>query len=321
MRESSLPVEFAGLQGRVHYVRQVTAGEWSSSCPDCGGEPHKGGEFPDRFRMWVKNSKGNALGWCRKCNYYWTPDNQRKMQKHEFEQWRKDTLAAEQRRKEEAERAIKLLKSEKAWLYYHERLTDGSLEILKSWGIRKDWAEYWKLGLYAEYKCYNKQDGEYYTPAITIPVWQHGWDLKNIKLRTLNPKRPHDRYRSLYKTGHDYPFVALPALKSDTVLVVEGEKKAMVSAEWSNQKFQVIGLPSVTPSAEALQVLDGYGKIFLCLDPDARQGGGMTPQKRLVNLLGKERVRVVDLPGKIDDMIVETKLDIHSALKYARLEE
>ena len=321
MREDTLPVEFAGLQGKVHYVRRVTAGEWSSSCPQCGGAPHKGGEFPDRFRMWVKNKSGNTLGWCRRCNFYWTPENKRQMARHEFEQWRKDMLAAEERRKADAERAIKLLKSEKAWECYHEQLSDWSVEVLRSWGIRKDWADYWKLGFYPDYKCYNRQDGEYHTPAITIPIWQHDWDLRNIKVRTLNPKRDSDRYRALYKTGHDYPFVAFPVLKTNKVLVVEGEKKAMVAAEWSDQKFQVIGVPSKTPSVDSLQVLDRYDTIYLCLDPDARVGEGMTPQRRLIDILGKERVRVVNLPRKVDDMIVENKLNIHNALKYARLEE
>lgn len=320
MREAALPVEFSALAGKVSYVQRVTAGEWSSSCPQCRGTPHRN-EFPDRFRMWTNaTGKNKVMGWCRKCGYVWFPDGDRPMKPHEFEQWRKDALAAEEKRKAEAERAIQLLKSEKVWQYYHESLNQWARDVIKSWGIYPEWADFWELGLYADYTCYNRQDGEYHTPAITIPIWQQDWDLRNIKVRTLNPKREGDRYRSLYKVGADFPFVALPDLKSDTVLVTEGEKKAMVTAQYVNNAMQVVGVPSKTPSAEALRVLDNYGKIFLCLDPDARkqEKNGVSPLKRMVDLLGKERVLVVNLPDKVDDMIVQNGLKISEALRYAR---
>lgn len=323
MREDTLPVEFSPLSGKVQYVRRVTANEYSGSCPQCGGVPHQNGEFPDRFRMWTNaTGKNKIMGWCRHCSYLWFPDTERAMKPHEFAQWRKDALEAEKRRKAEAEKAIQLLRSEKIWELYNHKLHEFSYaqDVLKSWGIRQDWADYWKLGFHPDYKCYNKQDGEYFTPAITIPIWQHDWDMRNIKVRTLNPKNSSDRYRALYKVGHDFPFVALPGLKNDTCLVVEGEKKAMVCAEWSDSKFQVIGVPSKAPSADALQVLDRYGKLIVCLDPDAAkvEQNGKSPLRRFVEMVGSERVMVLNLPGKVDDMIVENGLKLHEALKYTK---
>lgn len=320
-REAFLPAVFAGLQGKVQYVRQVAKDEWSSSCPNCGGTTHKNGEFPDRFRMWTNaRGKNKILGWCRHCSYVWFPDTEKPPSREEFDAWRKEQIQVEEQRKREAERAIALLKSEKVWMLYHERLNDWAKEVIKSWGIREDWAHYWKLGLIEDYIVYSKTNGEYHTPAISIPVWQRNWDVANVKIRTLNPKGSEDRYRSMYKVGQAFPFVSFPALDSDTVLVVEGEKKAMVSAQWSEEKYQVIGIPSKTPNPEVLRVLDNFGKVIICLDPDAKEvenENGISALDRLTKIVGRERVAVLDLPDKVDDMIIRG-LKINSALKYAK---
>ena len=51
--------------------RKVTAGEWASRCPGCGGED-KPGNPSDRFRTWPEgHAGGNA--WCRCCE--WKGDN------------------------------------------------------------------------------------------------------------------------------------------------------------------------------------------------------------------------------------------------------
>jgi hypothetical protein len=99
--------------------------------------------------------------------------------------------------------------------------------------------------------------------------------------------------------------------------VVEGEFKAMVSAAWSNHKFQVIGVPSKTPSQEALSQLDRYEDLVVCLDPDASEDNSLS---RMITILGKKRVKVARLTGKIDDMIVENGLDVNNILKYAKME-
>lgn len=321
MRDSPLPAVFAGLSGKIHGVRQVRNDEWSSSCPQCGDAGHKGPGAPDRFRMFTNaRGKNKILGWCRRCSFMWFPDMGEPISKKDFEDWRREQIQIEEQRRRSAERAIALLKSERIWMYYHERLTDWSKDVLKSWGIREDWAKYWKLGFIEDYVIHSKANGEYHSPAITIPVWQSGWDVSNVKVRTLNPKDSADRYRSFYKTGLAMPFVAFPALQSDTVLVVEGEKKAMVCAEWNEQKYQVIGIPTKTPRPETLQILEKFGKLIVCLDPDAKEDvqEGVNAIQRFANIVGPERCLVVDLPGKVDDMIVNNRLKINSVVKYAK---
>lgn len=316
MREDTLPHEFAALQGKVRYVRRVSSTEWSSSCPNCSGDIHKNGEFPDRFRMWTNaNGKNRVMGWCRHCSYVWFPQSDRPMSTHEFEQWRKDTIAAEERRKAEAEKALKLLQSEKLWLQFHAGLNEWARSIIHSWGIPQGWADYWRLGMISDYTVFS-QGENYHSPAITIPLWQLGKQVPlNIKLRVLNPRNDRDRYRNYYKTGVTGLFATRPDLKSDTCLVVEGEKKAMVASSRLGKDWQVFGIPTKTPNIDTLKILDPYGKIYLCLDPDAEKDKSL---ERVVEALGKERVLVMRLPDKIDDMVVQNNLQIPNAMKYAR---
>lgn len=321
MHYDTLPSEFSELAGKVQYVRRVNAHEWSSSCPQCGGSQHPGGEPPDRFRMWTRNRNGNVFGWCRRCSYFWSPNQSKKMSPEEFEKWRAEQLRIEQERKAAAEKAIALLQSEHLWDLYHQGLTEYSKSIIQNWGISAKWASYWKLGFNPDLLIYNKTHGEYHNPAISIPLWQLDGRVANIKFRALNPVEPNDRYRMAYKTGLTFLFWSFREVNLKECLVVEGEKKAMVSALHlyeNGLKMQVIGLPSVTPSAELLQELDGFTKITLCLDPDSRiKQNGLSPEARAVDILGRERTKVLRLPHKVDDMIVQNKLQLKDALKYA----
>ncbi|GAB6125010.1 CHC2 zinc finger domain-containing protein [Humidesulfovibrio idahonensis] len=52
-------------------VRKVTADEWASRCPGCGGEDRPG-DPSDRFRVWPGGERGGNA-WCRICG--WKGDN------------------------------------------------------------------------------------------------------------------------------------------------------------------------------------------------------------------------------------------------------
>lgn len=321
--DTFLPPEFSSLSSKVHFVQKVNSNEWSGSCPNCGGTQHQNGEYPDRFRMWRVSKYGKPMGWCRSCGYIWFPDRDKPPSPEEFEQWRREQLEIERRRKQEAEKAIALLKSEKIWETYHEKLTQYELAIstMKSWGIAKDYAGYWKLGFVEDYLVYTK-DSEYHSPAISIPIWQKDGSISNIKLRVLNPKTDHDRYRNWYKLGNSKSFVAFRNFKSDECLLVEGEKKAMVAAQALRNKkidMQVVGVPTKTPDEEAIRVTDDFKKVYVCLDPDARIAEkGISALRRVVEMIGRSRVSVVSLPGKVDDMINQNGLDIADALRYSK---
>lgn len=315
MRTTVLPTEFSSLQSKIDYIRQWTSDEWSSSCPQCGGQPHKDGSYPDRFRMWTNASgKNKVMGWCRRCGYIWFPNNDKPISKEEFDRWRSEQIAREEQRKKEAENAIQLLRSQKIWEQYHLALKQSAygISVVESWGITRPWAELWKIGFIQDYTVHSK-DGEYHKPAISIPVWQMDGSIGNVKVRVIDPKNSNDRYRKVYKTGQDSLFWTEPK-RFDTCLLVEGEKKAMVCRTKTIKGIQVVGLPTKTPNIEMLRQLDSFKKMYVCLDPDATEDGSLD---RLVKSLGKFRTNVITLPDKIDDMINGNSLNVMDAIKYS----
>ena len=58
MNGDQLPPEFMALIGQVDYIHKVSENEYHSSCPNCGGELHSDGSWPDRFVMWRSSRRG-----------------------------------------------------------------------------------------------------------------------------------------------------------------------------------------------------------------------------------------------------------------------
>jgi hypothetical protein len=274
--------------------------------------------------MWTNASgKNKVMGWCRNCSYVWLPDTNKPISPEEFEKWRKEQLQRETTRKLEAEKAIKLLESDCLWEKFHHELAKNplGLQTMESWGIPQSYAEYWKLGFIQDYTVHAK-DGEYHRPAISIPVWQKDGKISNIKVRILEPKTSADRYRNWYKIGTAKPFVAWRNSPYDNCLLVEGEKKAMVSALHCRMEkigIQVIGIPSKTPDEDAIKQFDGYKNIYVCLDPDAEVAEkGISALQRIINMLGRERLNLIKLPAKIDDMLIHNNLKMDGVLRYSK---
>lgn len=311
MRESPLPPEFVELSGKVHYVRERIRGkEWSSSCPACGGQPHKHGEFPDRFRMWTKAKIGKPFGWCRACGFKWTSDKEYKPDPAKIEEWRQQRLAEEIRIKEEAEKAIKMLSDVKKWEEYYSWLVSDKIAAAywKGAGIEDEywWAE-WKLGFDPMHSFWfdggEKGWIEHKTPTATIAMRDPGKRIINIKHRLLNPFEGI-KYRMEYSTGIEPMFIAnLDLEKADFILKCEGEKKAAVT--WltlDNPKVQAYGLPK-SPSPEMLEAIKGKVIIDI-LDPDIKPKDIERTKESYKGI----DYRIVQLPDKIDDMILNIHL-------------
>ena len=179
MRTDTLPLEFSSIAHLVEYVVKRTHNEFSSSCPKCGGNIHKNGEYPDRFRLFLNaHGMNRVFGWCRSCGYTWFPDKTGKLSKEEIEQWRREQAKIEDERRRSAEKALSLLNNEKAWERFYESNNDWSREMFHGWGIAESWIEYLKLGLMPDYVV--RHDEEFYhSPAATIPVWNVGGVVQN----------------------------------------------------------------------------------------------------------------------------------------------
>lgn len=321
MKESPLPLEFNLLSGKVHYVRERVRGkEWSSNCPNCGGEPHPNGELPDRFRMWTVSKIGKPFGWCRVCNYKWFNDKDVKPDPEKIEKWRKERIEYETRIKEEAELAIKNLTDIHKWEeYYSWLMSDGVANAYwKGAGIHDEywWGE-WKLGFDPMHSFWFDSDNgwiEHKTPTATIPVRDITGRIINIKHRLLNPFQGI-KYRMEYKTHTEPIFISNLDLKNpEFVIKCEGEKKSAVT--WlalDSMKVQVYGLPK-SPSDEMLESIKAKVIIDI-LDPDVKVS------ERVKNIYKDVDYRVLRLPSKIDDMILYANLekqDVRAMLKQAR---
>lgn len=321
-RESVLPIQFQSLTGKVRFVVQRGKNEWSSTCPECGGDIHPDGKtWPDRFRMWPVSSHGLALGWCRSCSYVWTEKHERQPSKEDIERWRKEQIRVETERKQAAERALELLNSEHIWERFAQASTQQSRQLLRSWGITDQWQDYLKLGLIPDYRIY-KGDHSYNSPGITFPVWWAGNKVQNIKIRVIEPQDENDRYRNWYKTGEHYFFMPLHDIEFDGggVILVEGEKKAIVTEAYNPTGYRVIGMQSIKPDPELFDLIANCEPIITIPDPDAfveKKPGQESGIDYLVRNIGRDRMRIVKLPVKVDDGIIQHDLNLSKYIKMA----
>lgn len=322
LRTDTLPTEFDSIANLVSYVQRKSANEYSSSCPQCKGDVHKGGDLPDRFVMFRVSRLGFSLGFCRKCGYRWTPKNGKHPTKDQIDEWRRNQIEVEKARMDAARRSLEFLQNDKIWQQFYAQNNDWSRQAFRDRGIADSWIEYLQLGLMPDYLV-KHGDLAYHSPAHTIPVWGVGGVVQNIKLRILNPQTGADRYRNFYAVGSSFLFVPaydLP-LRGAGVLV-EGEFKAMVMEQkLDDVGLRVVGLQSKTPSAAIFENLKDLDPIYVWLDPDAKEReakGKESAVEYVTRMVGKERVRVVDCPVKSDDGIVKFGLEPKSYLRMAK---
>lgn len=325
MRQDFLPAEFNEISTLVHYVRRKSNNEYSGSCPQCGGEVHKSGEPPDRFVMFRVSRYGFSLGMCRKCGYRWTPKGN-KPSPEQIEEWRRNQIEVEKARIEAAKRSLELLQNDRIWEQFYAQNNEWSKQIFREWGIAESWIEYLRLGLMPDYVVKHGEE-QYHSPAATIPVWNVGGVVQNIKLRVLNPKDGADRYRNFYAMGSSFLFVPLYDLPlQGTGLIVEGEKKAIVMEQTlDDPKIRVVGVQSKTPDPAIFEGIKDLDLVYVWLDPDSfvveydsKGKPRETAVERMVRMVGKERVRVVQCPVKSDDGIVQHGMDPRKYLSMAR---
>lgn len=327
-REYPIPSGFEGLTGKVDYVQKKTMSEYSSSCPKCGGNQHQNGDWPDRFRMFTN---GKVRGWCRQCDFNWYPDLE--------EDWRPDAeeiakraKAAEESLQREIEKAQSVLgemRHARQWLEYHDQLTPNARAMWKLRGISETFIDYWQLGFSDTFDLWRK-NGEtwenwWQTSTLTIPIWGYDWEVNNIKHRLVNVPPNGPKYKQEKSGIPAAPFICDPDRKNGHLLICEGEIKSMVTFQTiDSATIQVAGIPTVTPSSEMVDSFKEYDPIYICLDPDAYQRPSrdtQSPIERVVNLFGNKTVKVIELPDKIDDLIVDGLLDkdsLRGAFKRAR---
>jgi hypothetical protein len=197
-----------------------------------------------------------------------------------------------------AEAVLFELQTSRCWEKFNEQQTEFSHQWWEHAGIPEDWQNFWKLGFIPEYTC-----GEHKTPAMTIPIFDVGWECINIRMRLVNPPQAGDKYRP-YKSGLPAPmFIADPDKPiGGKTLICEGEKKAAVAfITADNNELQVVGLPGKNPSSRLIEKLKNCDPAYICLDPDA-------DPVPLAKEIGVKQVRIIRLQKKLDDTILDNGL-------------
>lgn len=302
-RESSLPPIFAEYAGTARFVQRVSDHEYSSSCPKCGGDVHADHTWPDRCRWFVDEK---PLGWCRRCSALFFPDGAKStMTPQAFQDWRVQQIEREEARKRSAERALAHLRSDRAWVRYYEAR---GMEGTRFWtwrGVPEAFQDIWQLGFCPGH-------------SATIPLFDHDWQVLNIKHRLLSTNDAGMKYRYEITGQGQPPFLCLPdAALSGHMVAVEGEIKAMVMfSRLDDPNVVMVGLPGASPSAAVLAQIGAAETITLVMDPGAEEQA-----ERIADKLGRERCRVLIPAGKVDDLILAcdaSKWDIRRWLQQAR---
>jgi hypothetical protein len=177
-------------------------------------------------------------------------------------------------------------------------------EIWKAQGIPDVWQAVWWLGYCPDLYVWSRQVGEWHTPTLVIPVFGYKYSLINIRHRLINQPANGDKYRPHYKGLPGSIFVCSPNLtKPKATIVVEGEKKAMVTCLTLGDKdVQVLGVPGKEVDfATIVKSIYHFAPLYICYDPDARDKANELAEKFSESY-------VFELPDKIDDMINDGRI-------------
>jgi hypothetical protein len=208
-----------------------------------------------------------------------------------------------------AQRVQEELNDSMVWIQYHENLTNDSRRLWNQCGIPEYWQDYWMLGYNQFTEVWHRKE-KFMVPTMTIPIFEPvTCDIINIKHRVINPPVPgigtyrqekHGIPAAMFTTDLEHPLAG-------SVLIVEGEKKAMVTHLTVNLPgLQVVGLPGKSSWRHMIDTFKDCDPVYICMDPDAD-----TAARELAIALGPDRCRLMRVGEKIDDAIVEGLLDGH----------
>jgi len=325
MKDSPLPHELQRFSGLADLAFRG-GGEWSASCPHCGGAGRGRDEPSDRFRLFARSGKDNARVWCRRCGYFEWADQNEKQDEAQLQRVNEERAKLAQREERRLRSKIEALQQAAYWRGWHDAMTDQQRAMWRAQGVIDFNIDYYKLGYCPDY-VYNHAGDQYHSASMTIPHYGEGWQLVNIQHRLLAPVAGAGRYRQMSGLPASM-FRTEPGEKlAGAVLVVEGAKKAIVTYTHLGLKplgrqMLIVGVTSKAPSKEMLAELANCEPVYLALDPDAYLSNDRSAPavNRVANRMGRERVRIVKLPCKPDDMLTMyggTGEDLIAFLKVA----
>ena len=200
------------------------------------------------------------------------------------------------------------------WMECHRRLGEQQHAWWAEQGLAADWQEFYQLG-YVPDRIFASAEGPFHRPAYTIPIFETGFNAVNCQYRIVDPPPGAGKYRQ--EPGLPAAaFLSRPDLPlADSMIVVEGAKKAGVLCSHLPRQPQIVGLPGARSWAGMDERLAECGRVWVMLDPDATEAA-----RALAENIGKA-ARVVELPAKPDDMLLRygaTAETFRRACRYAQ---
>lgn len=310
MRDLPLPPDLARRWANLPDVANRGRNEWSAACPQCGGADRARRGRSDRFRMFAADDGHGARGWCRQCHYFaFADDDQERPSAEAIEKATRERLALTEKENTRIRDKIKRIADSNFWHLWHTDMTPEHRRLWHREGIN-DWAiETYQLGYCPDHTTmYDGQ--EWHTPTMTIPLFAPGWEWVNLQHRLLKPPEPGDKYRQMAGLPSAMFLTEPDTAPAGPTIVVEGAKKAIVChLNIGHLGYTIVAVPSKAPSQVILDQLDNADPVYMMLDPDAytptktKTGQRLEPAaSRMAKRLGRERVKVVKVPVKPDDL-------------------
>jgi len=291
-------MDYAALAEQQWHIplRHATGEEYVGPCPFC----HDG---DDRFHVWAE--RGNY--WCRMCDAKgWVSENDREFTAKELLELRVHALERKQEEHERRLTALERMARCRDHLTYHKLLDDSDRAYWHGEGIWDETIDRYLLGV-----CYRCPTDRQHRPSYTIPVINRD-TLVNIRHRIVGAEGG-DKYRPHLPGLGNTLFDADRLYEGhDEIIIVEGEKKAMVLNQWHFPAVGMMGKAGFPP--HWAQRFTDFQRVLVALDPDAQDEAN-----KLARLFG-DRGRVVVLPVKPDDFFVAggTDKEFRAFLRWAK---
>lgn len=311
-------------------------GEWSGPCPFCGGkdrfsvqpyhdEPRwlcrhcTDGVWKDIIEFVMRRDGGTFEDACRSIGWNGAETDPQKY--NELSDQRRIAQEAEEaQRSAQLDAKLAEYSTAEIWRAYQRRMEGEQITWWENQGIPSDWQQYLRLG-YTDSKKYKDRAGVLQnSPAYTIPYFHKDFDFRSLQYRLTAPGIS-DRYRFEYGLKSTYYMVTPGEPMYDQVVICEGAKKAIVANLRSNLSTTTfLAVPSKTDYGGVVSAVQDCGAVYIVLDPDAwtkpvNASDSWVPSPiKLARLIG-EAARVVDLPGKIDDLYLENSLHRNDFLR------
>jgi hypothetical protein len=337
-------VDIIGYISKVASLKKISAREYSGPCPKCGGtdrfrvndhgwfcrvctgEPGSAGHYGDviDFAQWFYGDRLFAA--------IERITGQRVLNPQEIE-----CIKVERQQRDSANRAAEYARQTEAraqlqrdnpQLAYHAEL-QANPDARALWydrGLDSDDIDYYHLGFSAAHR-FSSGDEWFTSDTLTIPYYRYVGpglrELIGLRHRLLMDNPPGGKYRpdraglgnQLFHTDHEKPM-------QYHCLIVEGEIKALVTwrmiyhhltthpdSSFIN-RLSVVGISGHSMKASLVEEFDPCEHIWICLDPDVQR-----PAAELAKTLGTTRCKLINLPGKIDDLINIAALDINTFIE------